>query len=65
MNYSPRHRAPRALAVLLAACSSVPYAQRLQQRQAAYVAAAGAPVRSFRLVFGHSIYSWEPRAPWD
>lgn len=49
-----------ALAVLLAACSSVPYAQRLQQRQAAYEAAAGAPVRSFRLVFGHSLYSWEP-----
>lgn len=47
-------------AVLLAACSSVPYAQRLQQRQQAYSAAAGAPVRSFRLVLGASIYSWEP-----
>ncbi len=46
--------------VLLAACSSVPYAQHLQQRQRAYNAAAGAPVRSFRLVLGASIYSWEP-----
>ena len=45
---------------LLAACSSVPYGQRLQQRQQAYSAAAGAPVRSFRLVMGASIYSWEP-----
>lgn len=43
----------------LAACSSVPYAQRLQQRQQAYEAAAGAPVRSFRLIF-NGIYSWEP-----
>ncbi|HKT30590.1 DUF6491 family protein [Dyella sp.] len=48
------------LAVLLAACESVPYAQRLQQRQQAYSAAAGAPVRSFRLVLGEQIYSWEP-----
>lgn len=47
-------------AVVLAACSSVPYGQRLQQRQQAYSAAAGAPVRSFRLVLGASIYSWEP-----
>ncbi len=45
---------------MLAACSSVPYAQRRQQRQQAYSAAAGAPVRSFRLVLGASIYSWEP-----
>lgn len=43
----------------LVACPSVPYAQRLQQRQQAYVVAAGAPVRSFRLIF-NSIYSWEP-----
>jgi hypothetical protein len=47
------------LGVVLAACESVPYAQRLQQRQQAYSAAAGAPVRSFRLVLG-DIYSWEP-----
>lgn len=48
------------LGVLLAACESVPYAQRLQQRQQAYSAAAGAPVRSFRLILGAQIYSWEP-----
>lgn len=48
------------LGVLLASCESVPYAQRLQQRQQAYSAAAGAPVRSFRLVMGEQIYSWEP-----
>lgn len=48
------------IGVLLAACESVPYAQRLQQRQQAYTTAAGAPVRSFRLVFGEQIYSWEP-----
>jgi hypothetical protein len=48
------------LALCVAACSSVPYAQRLQQRQQAYSAAAGAPVRSFRLLLGGDIYSWEP-----
>jgi hypothetical protein len=47
------------LAGVLAACASVPYAQRLQQRQQAYNAAAGAPVQSFRLIF-NNIYSWEP-----
>jgi len=46
------------LAVVLAGCSSVPYTQRVSQRQAAYAAAAGAPVRSFRF-FG-SLWSWEP-----
>jgi hypothetical protein len=46
------------IAVLLAACSSVPYAQRVQQRQDAYNAAAGAPIRSFR--FYNRIWSWEP-----
>jgi hypothetical protein len=46
-----------ALAALTAGCSSVPYAQRVQQRQAAYAAAAGAPVRSFSYF---SLYSWEP-----
>jgi hypothetical protein len=47
------------MGMLLAACASQPYAQRLQQRQQAYNAAAGAPVRSFRLVLGQGIYSWE------
>ena len=46
-----------ALAGVLAACSSVPYAQRQQQRQAAYAAAAGAPVRSFHFF---TLWSWEP-----
>lgn len=45
-------------AVLLAACSSVPYAQREAQRTAAYGAAAGAPVKSFR--FFAPLWSWEP-----
>ncbi|MEO6925341.1 MAG: DUF6491 family protein [Rhodanobacter sp.] len=45
------------LAGALAACSSVPYAQRQQQRQAAYVAAAGTPVQSFHFF---SLWSWEP-----
>jgi len=48
------------LGMLLAGCESAPYAQRLQQRQQAYNAAAGAPVRSFRLIMGAQIYSWEP-----
>jgi hypothetical protein len=47
------------MAVNLAACASVPYAQHLRQRQQAYNAAAGAPVQSFRLVL-NNIYSWEP-----
>lgn len=46
------------LVALLAACSGVPYAKRQQQRQAAYLAAAGAPVRSFR--FFTPLWSWEP-----
>ena len=46
-----------ALALALGACSSVPYAQRLAQRQSAYAAAAGAPVRSFHYF---NLYSWEP-----
>lgn len=45
------------LVLALGACSSVPYAQRLAQRQAAYAAAAGTPVRSFRFF---NLYSWEP-----
>lgn len=46
------------LAGLLVACSSMPYAQRRQQRMAAYRAAAGAPVHSFRFV--GTMWSWEP-----
>ncbi len=45
------------LGLSCAGCSSVPYAQRMSERQAAYTAAAGAPVRSFRFF---SLYSWEP-----
>ncbi|WP_266170582.1 DUF6491 family protein [Dyella subtropica] len=45
------------LATSLAACASVPYAQRMSDRQAAYAAAAGEPVRSFRFF---ELYSWEP-----
>ena len=44
-------------ALVLAACSSVPLAQREQQRQAAYASAAGTPVRSFHFF---SLWSWEP-----
>lgn len=47
-----------AIATLsVAACSSVPYAQRISARQAAYAAAARDPVRSFRFF---ELYSWEP-----
>lgn len=47
-----------AIATLsVAACSSVPYAQRISARQAAYTAAARDPVRSFRFF---ELYSWEP-----
>ncbi|MFK2877658.1 DUF6491 family protein [Rhodanobacter hydrolyticus] len=46
-----------ALAMAMSACSSAPYAQRVAQRQAAYAAAAGAPVRSFHF---YELYSWEP-----
>ncbi|KRE85655.1 hypothetical protein ASG75_08780 [Rhodanobacter sp. Soil772] len=45
------------LGLLCAGCSSVPYAQRASERQAAYAAAAGAPVRSFNFF---NLYSWEP-----
>jgi hypothetical protein len=54
----PRVAAAALIAAVLAACSSVPSAQRVQQRQQAYNAAAGAPVRSFR--FYTPIWSWEP-----
>lgn len=46
-----------AFAVLAAGCSSVPYAVREKNRQAAYAAALGDPVRSFTFF---SLYSWEP-----
>jgi hypothetical protein len=46
------------LAAGIAACSSIPSAQRDQQRQQAYNAAAGAPITSFR--FMTRIWSWEP-----
>lgn len=45
-------------AMALAGCSSVPSAQRQAERKAAYEAAAGAPVNSFR--FFTSPWSWEP-----
>jgi hypothetical protein len=45
------------LLTMLTACSDVPVGQRQAQRQAAYAAAAGAPVRSFRFI---NLYSWEP-----
>jgi hypothetical protein len=42
---------------VLAACSSVPYAQRQAERLAEYTAVAGAPVNNFRFF---TLYSWEP-----
>ena len=60
MSSLPRSLAGWVLAGLLTACASLPSAQSMQQRQTAYVAAAGTPVRSFRLVPGASVYSWEP-----
>lgn len=47
-----------AAVALIAGCSGVPYAQRMAQRQAAFTAAAGAPVRNFR--FFLPMWSWEP-----
>lgn len=44
-------------ALLLGGCASGPRAQRDADHQAAYVAAAGAPVRSFRFF---TLYSWTP-----
>ena len=46
------------LAVLLAACSSVPPARREAERRADYEAAAGPSQRSFR--FFNNLWSWEP-----
>ena len=50
-----------AAIALVAGCASVPYAQHLTQRQAAYTAAAGAPVNSFR--FFTPLWSWEELGP--
>lgn len=47
-----------AVIALLAACSSIPYSKRVSDRQTAYTAAAGAPIRSFH--FFQSFWSWEP-----
>jgi hypothetical protein len=44
-------------AISLAACSSAPQVRRDSDRLAAYTAAAGAPVRSFR--FFSPLYSWQ------
>jgi hypothetical protein len=46
------------LGALLTACASSPTAQQMQARQAAYNAAAGAPVPSFRFI--GRMWSWEP-----
>lgn len=54
---SVRSMLAATLAFLLAACSSVPYPQRISERQVAYAAAAGAPVLSFHFF---TLYSWEP-----
>jgi len=46
-------------AAMLAACADMQaHAQRASARQAAYVAAAGAPVNSFRMF--NPLWSWEP-----
>lgn len=45
------------LLTVLAGCASVPNAQRRNDRQAAYLAAAGSPVSDFTF---SSLYSWEP-----
>ena len=46
-----------AVALSLAGCASGPQAQRLAERQAAYTAAAGAPVSSFHFI--QPMWSWE------
>lgn len=53
-----RSMLPATLLLMLAGCASTPYAQPRADRLAAYEAAAGAPVPSFR--FAASLYSWEP-----
>jgi hypothetical protein len=45
------------LLLLLASCASVQSARHRSERQAAYLAAAGAPVGNFTFT---SLYSWEP-----
>lgn len=44
--------------MVLAGCSSVPSAQRMAERQAAYAQAAGGPVNHFS--FFVPMWSWEP-----
>lgn len=46
-----------ALLSMLAACASVPDAGQRSEREAAYLAVAGAPVGHFTF---SSLYSWEP-----
>jgi hypothetical protein len=50
-----------AAVAIVAGCSSVPEAQRVTQRQAAYAAAVGAPVNHFR--FFTPLWSWEDLGP--
>ena len=52
-----RHLFYTVLSLVLTACSSVPYTQRLAERQADYAATAGDPVPSFR--YTTDLYSWE------
>jgi hypothetical protein len=52
-----RKLCPLVAVLALAACSSVPYAQRQATRLAEYTAVAGPPVTSFRFF---TLYSWEP-----
>ena len=52
-----RHLSYVLLSLVLTACSSVPYAQRLADRQTDYAATAGDPVASFR--YTTDLYSWE------
>lgn len=57
MAWQPRHLF-FVLASVLAACSSVPRAEREAQLRADYEAAAGPSQRSFR--FFNNLWSWEP-----
>jgi hypothetical protein len=52
-----RHVSCALLCLVLTACSSVPYTQRLADRQADYAATADDPVASFR--YTTDLYSWE------
>ena len=46
-----------AVITVVGGCSSIPYGKRVADRQAAYDAAAGAPIRSFH--FFQPFWSWE------